>query len=102
MKPSSKYAELKHVVEACEPGKSYYEPIAAFNAAPVAIGYAEYAARTSPLYRYRVMQRTTGENFIQVHPLTPERIKAVSEKIARASTYGKTNNPNWTKDDKPR
>ncbi len=68
MKPSSKYAELKHVVETCEPGKSHYEPIAAFNVAPVAIGYAEYCARTSPLYRYRVMQRTTGENFVQIHP----------------------------------
>lgn len=61
---TSIYKVLKFVVECQEPGRAFFEVIAAFNSADVAIGYAKdcpYSQDGVYGYRYRVTERKNNE-----------------------------------------
>jgi hypothetical protein len=58
MRRTSKYYELKYVVECKPPSQAFFEPIAAFNSSEVAASYAKDCRRgNGPKWDYRVQTR---------------------------------------------
>lgn len=57
MKKTSRYYNLKWVVECKWPNKPFYETIAAFNSLPVAREYMRECASGNKWFKYRVMER---------------------------------------------
>lgn len=57
-KRTSRYFPLKFVIECSEPGKAFFEPIAAFNLEQVARSYCEGTDKQQAVgFRYRVVER---------------------------------------------